>query len=148
MENLSKEIIKFCYKKTTRRPKRLENNVFVIYSPEKIKLHPGEIKNINMQIKIYLPKRVEASCRLFHFISNQKLILLNSNIISQEINSNIELQTYYEKEDNLPPWNLQFELFNSNFTKTIQIRKKQELGYFYLINDRGKEINFKYEKED
>ena len=44
MENqevLSKEIVTF-YHKLTRRPKRLENNVFVIYSPERIKLQPGE----------------------------------------------------------------------------------------------------------
>ena len=40
MENLLKEIITFTYKKTTRKPKRLENNVFIIYSPEKIKLEP------------------------------------------------------------------------------------------------------------
>ena len=38
----SKETIKFYYDKSTRRPKRLENNVFVIYSPERIKLQPGE----------------------------------------------------------------------------------------------------------
>ena len=72
---------------------------------------------------------------------------MNSNIISQEINSNIEMGTYYNEND-LPPWNLNFELFNSNFNKTIQIRKKQELGYFYIINDRGKEMHFKYEKEE
>ena len=47
MQKLSKEIIKFSYKKTTRRPKRLENNVFIIYSPETIKLEPGDHKLIN-----------------------------------------------------------------------------------------------------
>ena len=147
MENLSKEIITFTYKKTTRKPKRLENNVFIIYSPEKIKLEPWENKIINMQIKIFFPKRIEGSCRLLYSISNEKIILMNSNIISQEINSNIEMGTYYNEND-LPPWNLNFELFNWNFNKTIQTRKKQELGYFYIINDRGKEIHFKYEKEE
>ena len=36
-EILQKEIIKIFYQKSTRRPKRLEKNDFVIYSPEKIK---------------------------------------------------------------------------------------------------------------
>ena len=72
---------------------------------------------------------------------------MNSNNISQELNSNIQNGHYYDL-DNLPPWNLNFELYNSNFTKTIQIKKKKELGYFYILNDRGKELHFKYEKED
>ena len=147
MQKLSKEIIKFSYKKTTRRPKRLENNVFIIYSPETIKLEPGDHKLINMKIKIFLPKGIEGSCRLLNLFSNERLILMNSNNISQELNSNMQNGHYYDL-DNLPPWNLNFELYNSNFTKTIQIKKKKELGYFYILNDRGKELHFKYEKED
>ena len=147
MQKLSKEIIKFSYKKTTRRPKRLENNVFIIYSPETIKLEPGDHKLINMKIKIFLPKGIEGSCRLLNLFSNERLILMNSNNISQELNSNIQNGHYYDL-DNLPPWNLNFELYNFNFTKTIQIKKKKELGYFYVLNDRGKELHFKYEKED
>ena len=61
----SKEIVKFYYNKSTRRPKRLENNVFVLYSPEKIKLHPGERITINMGIKINFSKEVVRSC--IHF---------------------------------------------------------------------------------
>ena len=147
MKNLTKKTIKFCYNSKTKRPKRLENNVFVIYSPEKLIIHPGEIKNINMQIKIFLPKRVEGTCKLLLAFSNQKLKLLNSSIIWQEFNQNIEIEEYYEKENYLPPWNLQFELLNGNFTKSIQIKNKQELGYFYLIHEMGEEIDFKYEKE-
>ena len=30
------EAIEFIYDKTTRRPKRLENNVFILFAPEKI----------------------------------------------------------------------------------------------------------------
>ena len=148
MENLRKKTIKIYYKSTTRRPKRLENNVFVIYSPETITIYPGENKNINMQIKISLPKRIETSYKLLLNITNQKLILLNSSIISQEFNPNIEIDKYYEKENDLPLWNLNVELFNGNFTKTIKIRKKQELGYFYILNNRGEEIKFKFEKEN
>ena len=54
--NDSKEIFKFYYSTSTRRPKKLENNVFIIYSPERIKLQPGERKFIDTQIKLYFSK--------------------------------------------------------------------------------------------
>ena len=50
----SKEIFKFHY--SGRKPKKLENNVFIIYSPERIKLQPGERKFIDTQIKLYFSK--------------------------------------------------------------------------------------------
>ena len=40
-----------------------------------------------------------------------------------------------------------FELINKNFNRTIEIRKRQEIGYFFIINNAGKEIDFKYKKE-
>ena len=148
MKKSQKNIIKFSYESKNRRPKILENDVFVIYSPEKITLNPGEIKNVNMQLKIFLPKHIQGSCRLLLSLSNQKLKLLNSSLISQEYNQNIEIEDIYKKEKYLPPWNLYFELLNGNFTESIKIKNKQELGYFYLINSRGEEITFKYEKEE
>ena len=148
MKKSQKNIIKCSYKSKNRRPKILENDVFVIYSPEKITLNPGEIKNVNMQLKIFLPKHIQGSCRLSLSLSNQKLKLLNSSLISQEYNQNIEIEDIYKKEKYLPPWNLYFELLNENFTESIKIKNKQELGYFYLINSRGEEITFKYEKEE
>ena len=137
--------VKFQYKK--RRPKKLENDVFVIYSPERIIINPGEIKNVNMQLKIFLPKNIEATCRLLLSLSNQKLKLLNSNLISQKYNQNIEIQEIYEQGDNLPHWNLNFEILNGDLTKTVIIRNKQELGYFYLLSHMGEEITYKFEKE-
>ena len=148
MKKSQKNIIKFSYKSKNRRLKILENDVFVIYSPEKITLNPGEIKNVNMQLKIFLPKHIQGSCRLLLSLSNQKLKLLNSSLISQEYNQNIEIENIYKKEKYLPPWNLYFEPLNGNFTESIKIKNKQELGYFYLINSRGEEITFKYEKEE
>ena len=137
--------VKFQYKK--RRPKKLENDVFVIYSPERIIINPGEIKNVNMQLKIFLPKNIEGTCRLLLSLSNQKLKLLNSNLISQKYNQNIEIQEIYEQGDNLPPWNLNFEILNGDLTKKVTIRNKQELGYFYLLSHMGEEITYKFEKE-
>ena len=90
-EELSqKEIVKFFHKKSTRRPRGLENNVFVIYSPEKIKLQPGEMKFVNMGVKIKFSKNITGSCTILQSLSNYGLNLLNSNTISQEFNSNIQ----------------------------------------------------------
>ena len=142
----SKEIVKFCYNKSTRRPKRLENNVFVLYSPQKIKLQPGEVITINMGVKIIFSKNIEGSCTILNSLSNYGLKLLNSSIISQEFNQNIDNFLKVDAE-NLPSWTIIFELFNKNFTQTLHIKKKQEIGYFFITNDRGKEIDFKYMKQ-
>ena len=99
----SKKIVKFYYRNSTRRPKRLENNVFVIYSPEKIKLQPGEKRYVNMHVKIHFSKNIEGSCRTLYSLSNYGLKLLNSNTISQEINSDIDNPLTVD-ENNLPPW--------------------------------------------
>ena len=125
-EELSqKEIVKFFNQKSTRRPRRLENNVFVIYSPEKIKLQPGEMKFVNMGVKIKIPKNITGSCIILQSLSNYGLKLLNSN--------RQNLLTI--DENDLPTWTLTFELFNKSFTRTLQIRKRQEIGYFFITND-------------
>ena len=132
-----KEVVKFFYQKSTRRPRRLENNVFVIYSPEKIKLQPGEMKFVNMGVKIKIPKNITGNCIILQSLSNYGLKLLNSN--------RQNLLTI--DENDLPTWTLTFELFNKSFTRTLQIRKRQEIGHFFITNDRAKEIDFKYVKE-
>ena len=141
-----KEVVKFFYQKSTRRPRRLENNVFVIYSPEKIKLQLGEMKFVNMGVKIKFSKNITGSCTILQSLSNYGLKLLNSNTISQEFNSNIQ-NFLTVNENGLPSWTLIFELFNKSFTRTLQIRKRQEIGYFFITNDGGKELDFKYVKE-
>ena len=137
--------VKFQYK--SKSPKKLDNDVFVIYSPKRVTINPGEIKHVNMQLKIFLPRNIEGTCRLLLSHSNQKLKLLNSSIISQRYNQNIEIEEIYEDENNLPPWNLNFEILNGDLTKSITIKSRQEIGYFYLLPNRGEEIKYKFEKE-
>ena len=149
----SKEIVKFYYNKSTKRPKRLENNVFVLYSPERIKLQPGEKITVNMCVKIEFSKNIVGSCIILHSLSSYGLKLLNSCTISQEFNLNIDNFLCCDENNNnnnnknLPQWTLIFELFNKSFTNTLQIKKRQEIGYFFITNDSGKEIDFKYQKE-
>ena len=40
-----------------RRPNKLENDVFVLYTPERIKLQPGEIKIVDMKLHLKLSKK-------------------------------------------------------------------------------------------
>ena len=61
---MSEEVVELIYNGSTRRPKRLQNNVFVLYAPEKIRLQRGEVKNIKMRIKIRLPSHLVGCCTL------------------------------------------------------------------------------------
>ena len=51
------QIVELIYDRTTGRPRRLKNNVFVLYSPKRIRIQPGEKININMKLKIGLQKK-------------------------------------------------------------------------------------------
>ena len=143
------EKIEFIYDKTTRRPKRLENNVFILYNPERIWLQPGEVKEVNIKLKLKISRNIIGTCILLQTFSNHGLKLLNSNTIAQSENNRI-LQNHLTREgdnDDLPPWFLSFELYNKNLNKIFQIRKKQEIGYFMIINDAGKEIHHSFKRE-
>ena len=125
-----------------QRPKRLENNVFILYAPERIRLQPGEVKEVNMKLKLKISRNIIGTCILLQTFSNHGLKLLNSNTIAQSENNRI-LQNHLNGEgdnDDLPPWFLSFELHNKSLNKIFQIRKKQEIGYFIIVNDAGKEI--------
>ena len=117
--------IKFEYR--VKRPKLLENNVFVLYSPQRLKFEPGEKKIVDMKLKIQLNTR--ASCRLLFQLSNAGLELQNSNYLSG------------------PNTELHFEIFNSNMTQTIEIKRQGEIGYF-IPEYTQSEIKYEYVKID
>ena len=120
------QTIKFHYK--TKRPKLLENNVFVLYSPQKLQFQPGEKKIVNMKLNIKFSANVTGSCRLLFQLSNAGLQLQNSNYLSGNTN-------------------LHFEILNSNMTQTVEIRSKGEVGYF-TPDCVGAEIKYEYVKEN
>ena len=128
-EMSEKEIVKFFYQKSTRRPKILENNVFVIYSPEKIKLQPGEMKFVNMGVKIKFSKNITGSCTILQSLSNYGLKLLNSNTISQEFNSNMQISlplmkmTYHHGYEHS---NYSIEILIKHF----KLERNKKLGIF------------------
>ena len=94
-----------------KRPKLLENNVFVLYSPQRLKFEPGEKKIIDMKLNIRFPTNVKGSCRLLFQLANAGLQLQNCNYLSADTD-------------------LHFEILNSNLTQTIEIKSKGEIGYF------------------
>ena len=120
------QTIKFHYK--NKRPKLLENNVFVLYSPQKLKFEPGEKKMVDMKLNIKFSANITGSCRLLFQLSNAGLYLQNSNYLSGNTN-------------------LHFEILNSNMTQTVEIRSKGEIGYF-TPDCVGTEIKYEYVKEN
>ena len=60
--------VEFIYDRTTRRPRRLKNNVFVLYGPKIIRIQPGEKINIDMKRKIRMHKNIVGSCMLLQSI--------------------------------------------------------------------------------
>ena len=120
------QTIKFHYK--NKRPKLLENNVFVLYSPQKLKFEPGEKKMVDMKLNIKFSANITGSCRLLFQLSNAGLYLQNSNYLSGNTN-------------------LHFEILNSNMTQTVEIRSKGKIGYF-TPDYVGTEIKYEYVKEN
>ena len=118
------QVIQFYYQ--IKRPKLLENNVFILYSPQKLKFEPGEKKIVDMKLNIKFPSNVRGSCKLLFQLSNAGLQLQNSNYLCGDAN-------------------LLFELVNSNLTRSIEIKSKSEIGYF-MPDCSGIEIQYEFFK--
>ena len=121
---MNTQTISFYYK--IKKPKRLENNVFVLYSPQRLKFEPGQNKMVDMKLNITFPTHVTGSCKLLLQLSNAGLCLQNADHLSE--NTNLHLQ-----------------IFNSNMTQTIEIKSQGEVGYF--IADCETEIKYEYVKD-
>ena len=119
------QTVKFHYK--IKKPMLLENDVFVLYAPQRLKFEPGEKKMVDMKLNIKFSGNVTGSCRLLFELRNYGLILQNSNYLSGNTN-------------------LHFEIINSSMTQTLEIKSRHEIGYFILDNV-GTEIKYEYVKE-
>ena len=124
---MSHQTIQFYYK--IKKPKLLENNVFVLFSPQRLKFEPGEKKLVDMKLNIKFSTDIRGSCRLLFELSNAGLQLQNCNYLS-------------------PDTHLHFEIFNSNLTQTIQIKSRDEIGYFTPDYCFGKQIQYEYVKKN
>ena len=95
--------VEFIYNRTTRRPRRLKNNVFVLYSPKRIRIQAGEKINIDMKLKIRMQKNIVGSCTLLQTFEENGIKLLNSQHISSEANIAINQNCPDQQRDDLPP---------------------------------------------
>ena len=118
------QVIQFHYQ--VKRPKLLKNDVFILYSPQKLKFEPGEKKIVDMKLNIKFPSNVIGSCTPLLQLSNAGLQLQNGNYL------------YGDTE-------LHFELVNLNLTRSIKIKSKSEIGYF-MPDYNGTEIQYEFVK--
>ena len=119
----SDKIIKFIYNSGSQKgPKQLQNNVFVLYSPQRIKLRPGEFKHVNMKLVVRIPEEIIAACVLLPTLSKNGLKLESFQCISADNNI-----CNTNQPANLP-WKIKFDLVNRSTGGAIFIiHKKQEL---------------------
>ena len=110
--------VEFSYSK--RRPKKLENGVFVLYTPERIKLQPGEAKIVDMKLHLKLSKNLVGGCVLQPSLISHNIKLLNPCHISTD-SLTLEDSQY----------RIIFEIENRNMNKITQLRAKTKLGFFY-----------------
>ena len=124
---MNTQTIRFYYK--IKKPKRLENNVFVLYSPERLKFEPGQKKMVDMKLNITFltTTDITGSCKLLLQLSNAGLCLQNADHLSENTN-------------------LHLKIFNSNMTQTIEIKSRGEIGYFIADCDET-EIKYEYVKD-
>ena len=83
---MTKRIITFSVERNTKRPKHLENNVYALYSPERITLRPGEHKSFDMEIGITLPQNIQGTCILLPSLTNERHHLKSCLTIANESN--------------------------------------------------------------
>ena len=123
---MNTQTVRFYYK--IKKPKLLENNVFVLYAPERLKFEPGQKKMVDMKLNIkFSTADITGSCKLLLQLSNAGLHLQNADYLSE--NTNLHLQ-----------------IFNSNITQTIEIKSRGEIGYFIADCDET-EIKYEYVKD-
>ena len=107
-----------------RRPKKLENGVFVLYTPERIKLKPREVEIVDMKLHLKLSKNLVKGWVLLPSLISHNIKLLNAYHISTD-SLTLEDSQY----------RIIFEIQNRNMNKTIQLKSKTELGFLTILNN-------------
>ena len=64
--------------------KKLENGVFVLHTPEKIKLQPGEVKIVDIKLHAKLSKNLVGGCVLLPLLISYNIKFLKAYHISTD----------------------------------------------------------------
>ena len=112
--------IKFKIEKGSKRPKALDarNTTFQIYSPESIKIRPGEVKRIILKYSIHLPDDI-----LTAFLVNPNLGKEGLQL-TRHSNTNTDTRIY-------------LEFFNKTLHTTFTLRKHSKIAFFMTINEEN-----------
>ena len=115
---MSKRIIKFVIEKGTKRPKAIDgrNSCFQIYSPEKLKIEPGEIKRIILNYSIHLPQDI-----------------LTTFLVAPQLGKEgLQLTKYSETNSDT---RIYLEFFNKTLHTTFKCAKKSKIALFMTLNE-------------
>ena len=115
---MSKRIIKFVIEKGTKRPKAIDgrNSCFQIYSPEKFKIEPGEIKRIILNYSIHLPQDI-----------------LTTFLVAPQLGKEgLQLTKYSETNSDT---RIYLEFFNKTLHTTFKCAKKSKIALFMTLNE-------------
>ena len=137
---MSETFVEFTYDKTLKQHKRIQNNMFALYSSEKIKTKPEESNKIDMKLSICLPEQTVTTWILLPTFRKNGLKLENCQYISKDnsiINCNQPLNL---------SWKLQLDLLNRSMNTNFSIRQKLEIAFIVPLNKGLNQLKVKYTK--
>ena len=130
---MSETFVEFTYDKTLKQPKRIQNNMFALYSSEKIKTKPEESNKIDMKLSICLPEQTVTTWILLPTFRKNGLKLENCQYISKDnsiINCNQPLNL---------SWKLQLDLLNRSMNTKFNMLETRN-SIYRTIKQRVKPI--------
>ena len=113
-------VIKFVIKKGSKRPKALDsrNTCFQIFSPESIKIRPGEVKTIILNYSIHLPQDIHCTFIIAPRLGREGLQLIRQS----EVNTDTRIS---------------LDLFNKTLHSTFTLTKKSKIALFMTLNEES-----------
>ena len=103
-----------------KKPRHLQKNFFILYSPRTVKIEPGTWKRIDTEIIVFLPK-------------NSKGFVISVFRGDEIIEFNGEQQRLW------------VEILNKSYKETIEIKKNNPLGFVVIEPEH---LKFKQEKRE
>ena len=120
--------IKFKIEKGYKRPKALDsrNSLFQIYSPELIKIRPGETQFVFLKYSIHLPDHILTTFLINPSLGNEGLQL------TRYTNTNIDER-------------IRLEFFNKTHNKTFNLKKNSKIALFMMLNEETAGLKKEFE---
>ena len=97
-----------------------DENFYVAYSPETVKIEPCESKLLHLKTKINLLVVIEASIGL----------------LRTYVARNLTIENFKRFTNNTKDEFITLDLLNRNFYNTVTTRKNQDFAFIILIGDR------------